>query len=72
VNKVNGIEADHHVYVVPDIVAGDVVNNQARKNLDQKSETTYVHHHKHGQTCEGHEHKWYGPEVTPPCGCSAT
>jgi hypothetical protein len=61
---IQGYTAHHHVYVVPGVVDGDVVQAQAINNLNKRQETTVVHHHaKHvkgeGYTeveCLGHHH----------------
>jgi hypothetical protein len=71
----HGEEADHHVFVVPDIVDGRVVAEQAIKKADKYGETTHVHHHaKHWagkpQTvdneinCIGYNHDHYVPSPT--------
>lgn len=75
-----GYWADHHVFVVPGIVDGDVAKHQATKKAD-KGEATVVHHHaKHvlgdnGEEiptlvkCDTHYHESFGdarsPEVCP-------
>jgi hypothetical protein len=71
----HGEEADHHVFVVPDIVDGQVVAEQAKRRADKHGETSYVHHHpKHWQgkpqvvdneiNCIGYEHDYYAPSST--------
>jgi hypothetical protein len=74
VPNVNGFVADHHKYVVPNMIDGDVVAEQSRKQADKLGESSYVHHHKAGDPCEGHEHNIYGdvqykplvPELNKP------
>jgi hypothetical protein len=69
---VNNVVADHHMYVVPDVVDGRVVSEQAQRRAIKQGETTYVHHHpKHKQgapqtkenelDCLGFDHDMYVP-----------
>lgn len=62
-NQVEGVEADHHVFIIPGVVDASVVHAQALRKLDQRGETTYVHDHRADEKCQGHEHRWYGPEL---------
>jgi hypothetical protein len=73
----HGEEADYHAFVVPEVVDGQVVSEQAVKRADKDGKTTQVHHHaKHyagkPQTvefevpCIGYDHDHYAPSPTPP------
>lgn len=44
-NILNGIQADHHSFVIPGKIDVDVVRAQAAKRLKDKGESTHVHHH---------------------------
>jgi hypothetical protein len=60
VPTINNVQADHHVFVVPGVVDGDVVAEQARKKADKLGESSYVHHHKADVVCGDQYHKGYG------------
>jgi hypothetical protein len=71
----HGEAADHHVFVVPEIVDGQAVAEQATRKADKLNETTLVHHHAkhhHGKpqimdnevACIGYNHDYYAPSPT--------
>lgn len=71
-NEIEGVVADHHLFIIPNVVDADVVRAQAIRNRDKENESTYVHYHKHGEPCRYHEgppqkHESYGNvKVQPP------
>jgi len=64
-NVVNGIQADHHKYVIADRIDPAVVAQQSRIQLEKRQETSVVHHHRAAETCKGREHDFYGVEPPP-------
>jgi len=58
-NIVEGVVADHHKYIIPEKVDAAVVTEQSIKQAG-RGETSYIHHHKFEEACEGHEHAAYG------------
>jgi hypothetical protein len=61
----HSIEADHHVFIVPGVVDGDVVREQANAKQTKLGESSYVHDHKHDEDCTDHRHWVYGDVNVP-------
>jgi hypothetical protein len=62
---VEGLEADHHKYVVDGKIDPEVMQRQSRLQGEKLGETSVLHYHRHGEPCKNADgspkkHEGYG------------